>query len=112
MRLSSADEDATTVDERAYGSISPSSDCAFTLPSNKAIIVAPKTKKRTTSNARGKSIGNPTAVDLGNDYPKEPEMISHIVASKKVSKHCTSLPYQKKNLDAFASSYNRPRAHR
>ena len=92
MRLSSADKDVTNIDERVDGSISPSSDCTSIPPLNKAIIVAPKTKKRTTSNARGKTIANRTALDVENDYSKEPEMISPIMTSKKVSKHCTSLP--------------------
>ena len=44
VRLSLVDEDAITMDERADGSISPNSDCAFTPPLNKTIIVGPKQK--------------------------------------------------------------------
>ena len=42
VRLPCADEDATTVDETADGSISPGSDCAFGPPSMNAIAVGPK----------------------------------------------------------------------
>ena len=90
VRLSSADEDATTVDERANGSLSPSSDCTFPSPMNKAIIGAPKTKKR-TSNVRGKIIANRTILDIENDYSKEPEVKSLILTSKKVSTYCIFL---------------------
>ena len=43
--LSLTDEDATTVDERADGSISPSLDCAFAPPPVEPLIAAPTSKR-------------------------------------------------------------------
>ena len=76
VRLSSVDKDATTVDERADGSMSPNSDCAFISPLNKGIIAAPETKKRTTSIARGKTIANRTTLDVGKTIQNNPKCFS------------------------------------
>lgn len=90
-RLSSADEDATTVDEMGGRSISPSSDCAFAPPPMEAITFAPKSKKRTPCNARRKNIANDTLLDVHNDFSEEPEMTFPIATTQKVSTYCTSL---------------------
>ena len=90
-RLTSVDEDATTVDETADGSISPGSECALGPPPMKAIAGGPKSRKRTPSNARGKTIANDTALDAKNDCVEEPEMTFPITTTQKASKHGTYL---------------------
>lgn len=85
--LSLADEDATTVEERADGSISPSSDCAFAPPPVQPLIVAPASKKRTTLNARRKTMATDTALDVQNESSEEPQMTFTIASTQKVSAH-------------------------
>jgi hypothetical protein len=96
VRLSSADEDATTIDETADGSISPSTGGAFVPPPAKAIVVGTTSKKRLSSHARGKGIPIHTASDIENDALKKSGMTLPIATSTKViSEHYASLPLYK-----------------
>ena len=90
-----ADEDATTVDERADGSISRSSDCAFAPPLVEALIVVPTSKKRTPLNARRKTMATETALDVQNECSEEPELTFNIASTQKVSTNFCGAIYQK-----------------
>lgn len=79
------DEDATTVDGGADGSLSPGSDCAFISPPAKFIKVAPKPKKKPVANARGKALAKERALGAEKNSDGQPEMVLTIPPSKKVS---------------------------